>query len=201
MRPGGGKRKGSAFERNVCRDLSLWVSLGQRDDVFWRSSMSGGRATIGLRTGNVRTAQAGDVSAIHALGERLLDHVVVECKSYADLNLFAGIANDTGRMHRFWVDLRLHAAKFGKRPMLVARQNGMPTVCLLEPEPADRLFGLGAECASAVLPRWGCYVVLFECFLREAAVPPAGAKVPAAPRRVLAGLSVSNEGPIPRNSG
>lgn len=190
MRPGGGKHKGSAFERRVCRDLSLWVSRGERDDIFWRSSMSGGRATIGLRVGNVRASQAGDVSAIHALGERLLGHVVVECKSYADLDLFSGVANDTGKLRRFWDELRRHAAKFGKRPMLVARQNGMPTVCLLEPDPAGWLFGLRAECASAVLPRWGCYVILFECFLREAAVPSAGVRVAPAGRRRFALLEV-----------
>jgi len=46
MRKGGGKAKGASFERDICRRLSLWVSAGKQEDVFWRSAMSGGRSTV-----------------------------------------------------------------------------------------------------------------------------------------------------------
>ena len=49
MRKGGGKEKGSSFERLVCKRMSMWLSKGERDDLFWRSAMSGGRATVQLR--------------------------------------------------------------------------------------------------------------------------------------------------------
>lgn len=186
MRAGGGHRKGASFERSVSKDLSLWISGGRRDDVFWRSALSGGRATIGLSDGIKRNNQAGDISAIAALGEYLLDHCVVECKSYADLDLFRGIANDTGKLYKFWNELRVHSAKFSKQPMLIARQNGLPAVCLLSSASSFLLFDLGNDHVSALLPRWDCHLVLFDCFLREAQVPHPAAVVPARRRVVLA---------------
>ena len=171
MKAGAGKRKGSSFERATCKALSLWISGGERDDLLWRSAMSGGRATVGLKSGQIRTAQAGDITAIDSLGERLLDHVVIECKSYRDIQLFSGIANDQGKLRFWWDDLRRHAAAFGKAPMLVVRQNSMPTLCLLPPSTAVS-FGLDFRWASVYLPRWECYVFLFEhCFLKEAKLP------------------------------
>ena len=37
MRSGGGKQKGSAFEREICKKLSLWFTENERDDIFFRS--------------------------------------------------------------------------------------------------------------------------------------------------------------------
>jgi len=170
MKSGGGPRKGASFERFVCKGLSLWISGGERDDIFWRTSLSGGRATIGLRSGMTRLRQAGDVAAIDSLGERLLNHIVIECKNYRDIQLFGGVVNDRGYLYGWWHELRHHAYKFDKRPMLIARQNGFPTVCLLSP--ATRiLFSLVEDHTSAHLPRWDADLILFDCFLSEAKVP------------------------------
>lgn len=185
MKAGGGHRKGASFERKICKELSLWISHGARDDIFWRTAMSGGRATIGLASGIFRASQAGDVSAIDALGARLLNHVVVELKSYSDLGLFTGIVNDTGKLHGFWHELKALAVKFNKQPLLIARQNGMPTVCLLSSSSSFLLFGLTVDHVSALLPRWDCHLVLFECFLREAKIPDPIVKLQPPPRRVL----------------
>ena len=43
MRKGGGKHKGSGFERDMCRLLSSWWSSGETEEVFWRAD-SGGKA-------------------------------------------------------------------------------------------------------------------------------------------------------------
>lgn len=146
--------------------------------------MSGGRATIGLSSGAVRGAQAGDVSAIASVGELLLDHVVVECKCYRDLELFSGIVNGRGHLYKFWHDLGEASARYGKRPMLIARQNNMPTVCLVTSQSASVLFHLSHDHAMAVLPGWDCHVVLFDCFLREASVPDGTIALVDRPRRV-----------------
>ena len=37
--------KGGNFERNFCKNLSLWVSEGRYQDVFWRTRGSGGWST------------------------------------------------------------------------------------------------------------------------------------------------------------
>ncbi len=73
MRPGGGHSKGASFERQVCRDLSLWLTEGKHDDCFWRSAMSGGRATVRFKKGRTSRSQAGDISPISGIGEKLTD--------------------------------------------------------------------------------------------------------------------------------
>jgi hypothetical protein len=79
-----GKNKGSAFERKFCKKLSLWWTQndpnGPRDSVFWRTSNSGGRATVRSQDGKTTKNQYGDICAIDPVGQPLLDLVVFELK-------------------------------------------------------------------------------------------------------------------------
>lgn len=75
-----GKNKGSSFERLLCKKLSLWWSCGQRSDIFWRTSNSGGRATFRNRREEKTTTHCGDICAIDPLGEKLFNYVVIEAK-------------------------------------------------------------------------------------------------------------------------
>jgi len=74
------KGKGSAFEREFCKDLSLWWTFGEREDVFWRSSNSGGRATVRASAGKTTVGQHGDVAATDEIGIPLLNLVTIELK-------------------------------------------------------------------------------------------------------------------------
>jgi len=130
MRPGGGKQKGAAFEREVCVLLSRWLTNGTREDVFWRSAMSGGRATVGHKRGKQHSTQVGDISCIHPAGHKFSDTFAPECKFYADLN-WQGLLTGKGKLLDFWNEINTQANRYGKHPFLVARQNRMPAfVCL-----------------------------------------------------------------------
>lgn len=72
--------KGSEFERSICKQLSLWWTENLRDDVFWRTSNSGGRATVRGRKGKKTAGQYGDVCATDQIGQPLLDVMVCELK-------------------------------------------------------------------------------------------------------------------------
>ena len=72
--------KGSQFERDFSRSLSLWWTGGERDDVFWRSQNSGGRATVRSRVGKKTSGQYGDIAATDKLGEPLLRIFTFELK-------------------------------------------------------------------------------------------------------------------------
>lgn len=73
--------KGGQFEREICTALSLWWTKGARDDVFWRSSASGARATFRRRRSNKTTfGQSGDVAAIDPIGSPLLQLFTIEIK-------------------------------------------------------------------------------------------------------------------------
>ena len=103
MKAGGGKAKGSEFERQVCKTLSLWISDGERDDIFWRSAMSGGRATLAIKKGSISTAHAGDITPTHSLGFEFLEQFMVECKFYKDLNVESLIfGTSTGEIYKFF---------------------------------------------------------------------------------------------------
>ena len=133
MRTGGGKNKGSSFERLICRQLSLLVSGGARTDCFWRSAMSGGRATIQLDQNILNQAQAGDISAISREGLWLIDNYQIECKHYADLEFTSGFLSNTGVLYGFWKSLIKDSVARGKYPMLIAKQNNRPIVLLTSP--------------------------------------------------------------------
>lgn len=131
MKPGGGKGKGAGFEREVCKRLSLWLSNGVRDDLLWRSAMSGGRATIGLKSGRVRNAQAGDISSIDSASSGFIDRFYVECKFYKDLQLGNIITKTNGNLVKFWTITEIEAVKVKKEPILIAKQNFRPAlICM-----------------------------------------------------------------------
>jgi hypothetical protein len=72
--------KGSEYERTISKKLSLWFSEGQRDDIFWRTSQSGGRATIRHRAGKSTANADGDIAAVDESGKSFIRHYLVEIK-------------------------------------------------------------------------------------------------------------------------
>ena len=77
---GKGKGKGSDFERQICKELGLWWTNNERDDIFWRSSNSGGRATVRSRQDKGTFGQYGDVQATDPIGQPLIDLCTIELK-------------------------------------------------------------------------------------------------------------------------
>lgn len=128
MKRGGGKQKGSAFERQVCKDLSLWLSGGKHDDWFWRSAMSGGRATVGKKAGNIRSQQAGDISAIEGLRASLFaKRFYMECKHVKSLDMH-GLPFRRGFLFRCARSALREAICYDKTPLLFVKQNRLPAM-------------------------------------------------------------------------
>jgi hypothetical protein len=75
--------KGSEYEREMCKRLSKWWTQGYneiRDDIFWRTSQSGGRATTRAKQ-NISTAYSyGDVTFIDPAGQPFIDSCLLELK-------------------------------------------------------------------------------------------------------------------------
>lgn len=165
MRKGGGKSKGATWERQVCRELSLWISGGKQEGIFWRSAMSGGRATIAARKGKRLDAQVGDISCIHPLGMAFADRFMAECKFYRDLRLDR-LIHSGGALADFWIVARAQARPCNKLPILIAKQNHTPPfVCLTV---------LGAEALSLkdhvilIVPKLNLRIVDWSTFLKFA---------------------------------
>lgn len=139
MKLGHGKNKGSAFERDICSQLSLWVTHGKRKDCFWRSAMSGGRATVRQ---DVR--QCGDITAVAPEGHKFLDPWFIECKHVKSLELSQFLTKNAGVLWRFWEQACNQAINHKKDPMLIAKQNVMPTIVVTK----------GSHLAHIVQPRF-----------------------------------------------
>ena len=137
------KAKGSAFERKVCKLLSLWVSDGIRDDLYWRSAMSGGRASVRFKKGGQKsTNQAGDLTAIDPLGKSLLDVFCIECKTYKSLHfkslLFLKPKDQS--FVSFWKQTTTTAHQHDRLPMLIAKQkSNVETLICIDPKGLQQL--------------------------------------------------------------
>lgn len=118
------KQKGGSFEREVCRRLSLWVSEGKSDDLFWRSAMSGGRATVRGKKGQKTASGQGDITAVTRKGNLLTDRFVIECKHYKDMGLDKYVYGQ-GPLVDIW-DKLLKECKYDKSPMLIFKENRRP---------------------------------------------------------------------------
>lgn len=129
---GGGKRKGSAFEREICVALSRWVTNGKRDDVFWRSAMSGGRATIHHRKGT-SIRQSGDICAVAPEGHGLTSKWFIECKHLKHVGLGELMIKGTGPLREIWNKTREQAVRHRLDPMLIIKQNMWPVIVISRP--------------------------------------------------------------------
>lgn len=134
MRAGGGKQKGAQYERDVCVGLSLWISHGKKRDLFWRSAMSGGRATVARKKGVNIARHSGDVSATAPEGHALTDHYYVECKRYRDLNFGAFLTKQEGPLAKFWTKAVDEAKSYSRIPMLIIREDRNETLVLVPME-------------------------------------------------------------------
>lgn len=75
--------KGSPFEREICKKLSVWwTGDPDCDVVFWRTSQSGGRVTYRKRKGKKKVAAAhcGDITAIDKDAEPFTKLITPELK-------------------------------------------------------------------------------------------------------------------------
>lgn len=123
--------KGAAFEREVCVKLSKWVSGGERNDIFWRNAMSGGRATVFKRKGSL-LRQSGDVCAVSFEGHELTENFYFELKSYKDLEFPQFFVKGGGILGKFWNKTQDEAYSFKLRPILIVKQNRMPVLWIVK---------------------------------------------------------------------
>lgn len=89
MRRGGGAAKGSAYERELCKRISFWFSGGETEDLFWRTSGSGSRATNRRRLGQSPSKyDFGDMKHELPEGLPLTEHICWEFRSRARFDAF-----------------------------------------------------------------------------------------------------------------
>lgn len=165
------KQKGADWERKCCQQLSLWVSNKTREDVYWRSAMSGGRATSRSRRARRKgqlVAHAGDISATHEMGHALLAHFLIECKFYRDLKWDVLVNGDIGKSELIWLIPQRQAAEYGRCPMVIAKANMRQPLVLLDRAGRQLLLAGGGSLPVRVcFPGLGLYVSAFSDLLAD----------------------------------
>lgn len=116
-----GKAKGSAWEREIAKALTMWVTGKEKPYVFWRSPSSGALATISQSLDT-----SGDIIAIRPEGKFLTDIYSIEAKNgypaaSFDKHLKKTKNND---IESFWKQCVSDAEKAGKMPMLIFKKKG-----------------------------------------------------------------------------
>ena len=155
-----GKSKGSEFERNICKQLSLWVSKGACIDLYWRSAMSGGRATV--KKGLVR--QAGDITAVAPEGHVLTNAFYLELKHLKDISL-DNLLTGKGALINIWHKTVLEAAKYDRIPVLIFRQNRWPICFVTTYKGVQKLGAHKVVCIKSIAT--GMQVIKFDHLIAE----------------------------------
>jgi hypothetical protein len=75
-----GSSKGGAFERELCRVISLWWTENTRDDIFWRTPGSGAMAKTRSKKSLSTYGAYGDIQATDPSGQPLLQVFTMELK-------------------------------------------------------------------------------------------------------------------------
>lgn len=128
--------KGADFERDISRTLSLWWSHGERDDIFWRTSMSGGRATVRSKAGKSTAYQAGDITATDPIGAPLIKATVIELKrgygKFCVLDLLDSRNVTTAVLSGFLSQVEEELAQSGIRNfLLICKRDGRAPIVLM----------------------------------------------------------------------
>jgi hypothetical protein len=148
--------KGGEFERQVCKYLSLWWSSGEFDDLFWRSSQSGGRATTRAKKNKRTVNHAGDISPTHSSGEGLTDYILFECKTgykdKVDALKYIDSEGQSNLLHEWWRKASKECRKaFRIEPMLIIKRLGKKNMCVLRSSFLGELEALNGEFKHSVV--------------------------------------------------
>lgn len=112
--------KGGNYERELSRELSLWCSNGEDDDLFWRSASSGAKATQRAKKGKKTKGHCGDICSTDPSSAFVTRVITIEAKrGYNDKNL-ANLVDKPTRGQSANIDV------FVEQAILAARRADTP---------------------------------------------------------------------------
>lgn len=169
--------KGSAFERSVCKELSLWWSKGKNDDLFWRTAGSGARATTRAKSGKKTKAGAGDIFATDPSSKTFTDVFALELKRGYTRETFAELIDKPEKAKKQtydqWITQATKSKKVGNSLywMIIHQRNRREAIVVL---PYNFVFdnfpnveGKGSSAIVHYINKKGNYRSLFVCPLKD----------------------------------
>lgn len=128
MKAGGGKRKGGNFENKMCKELSLWFSSGDRDDLFTRTASSGGRFTLRRKSQKDTANQEGDITATTETGLLLVNACCLEMKNgyknWSIMDILDKPVRKGKSTPQVFEQFYAQACESDKWPVIIAKKDG-----------------------------------------------------------------------------
>jgi hypothetical protein len=114
--------KGSDFEREICRLLTIWCGGDPKKPYFWRQPASGA-----MLTRNDDENMSGDIRSIKPEGDFLTNTMSIELKTGYPKSSFDYHLkyNKSDGIRDFWAQCVGDATKVNKMPLLVYRKKGI----------------------------------------------------------------------------
>jgi len=117
------KEKGSSYERDMSRKISLYLSGGKRKDLFWRTALSGAFATIHKNSSIHVAGQSGDIAGQEGAYRWLTENVIYfEMKHWRYFN-FVSLLYGGGDFEKSLMKAHKEAADENKVLVFVFKQN------------------------------------------------------------------------------
>lgn len=127
-----GREKGFEYEREVAKKLSRWLTDGATQDCIWRTPGSGARSHV--LQGSAAAQTAGDLMLLdpsYPVARDFCETFVVELKRRRILDWGLWLYQDQGEFPAWWSKLCKEADRVQRCPMLIARADRKPAVCMV----------------------------------------------------------------------
>lgn len=141
--------KGRRFELWLATELSQWWTNGERDDVFYHTHDSGGRATRRHAKGKKTYGLYGDIHAVDPVGKPLMDLVVIECKRGYNQATIADLLDKPARAakqaYEKWIAKAREDAKAAGVPywLLIHKRDKRESLVVIPTELEERICQYG----------------------------------------------------------
>jgi len=123
------KPKGNEFELLLGKQFSLWLSQGERTDLFVRNVLSGGAFSLAAAKGKQRGVP-GDLFAADPIAFEFLRYFMVEGKHWKNLQFESALWNNTGELTKAIRYAEAQAQASNRHLLFAARQNYRPILLL-----------------------------------------------------------------------
>ena len=173
--PGYGGKKGAAYERMIAVMFSLWISEGTREDLLWRTAMSGGRATVKRQRGRKADAQAGDLGSIDPMADWFTSTFLLELKRYHSFDWHRDVADPTSatsqKATKRPLEIFLHTVQEAKvagrvAPMVILRGDRCPDLIMTTGKGFRKIAPRSAKLPCTVtFPEMDCIVFRLDHLL------------------------------------
>lgn len=129
MKIGGSKPKGNAAELDRGKELSLWLSHGERSDLFVRNVTSGAAFTVAAKKGKF-SGIPGDLMASDddVRSNRFLRNFSVEVKHWKNLYLELALWNPKEELYKQLFKFIDQCKAFDRYYLFIAKQNYKKTL-------------------------------------------------------------------------